>query len=240
MRASPNVRRSPDDWRMDAQAAVSHQQATATLSTAWTARFADGTVCDVAAEVAQSARDKHHAFLVGPATIYWLQTGECRRDVLEGEAARIAEEQGESKYVVLLALAALNSVTLDNERDVMELAKEALLGAEKQASEARRRHRRVLRRHASELRRAHGLGANGLISALAVPRHSRRPPLNAKHWGPRQMGAAICGGFKRDAIRLAGAYWVRPSEPLEPTAPIYQKVQLADPLEFWEEELANG
>ncbi len=32
--------------------------------TTWTARFADGTVCDVALEVAQSARDKYRAFLV--------------------------------------------------------------------------------------------------------------------------------------------------------------------------------
>ncbi len=80
--------------------------------TTWTARFADGTVCDVALEVAQSARDKYRAFLVGPSTIYWLQPGEDRREVLRAEARRIALELGSPFAKVLVLLAKLNQITI--------------------------------------------------------------------------------------------------------------------------------
>ncbi len=93
--------------------------------TTWTARFADGTVCAVAPQVAQSARDKHHAFLVGPATIYWLQPSEDRRKVLLAEARRIALEQGSAFSRVLALLAKLNRITIEAEPEVEQQADEA-------------------------------------------------------------------------------------------------------------------
>ena len=81
----------------------------------WTARFADGTACDVAPEVVQSARDKQQAFLVGPSAIYWLQPGEDRREALRAEARRIALEQGSAFPRVLVLLAKLNRITIEAE-----------------------------------------------------------------------------------------------------------------------------
>ncbi|MHB1841848.1 MAG: hypothetical protein ACYCO4_01835 [Sulfobacillus sp.] len=93
--------------------------------TTWTARFADGTVCDVAPEVVQSARDKQQAFLVGPATIYWLQPGEDRREVLRAEARRIALEQGSPFSRVLMLLAKLNRITIEAEPQAEQRAGDA-------------------------------------------------------------------------------------------------------------------
>ncbi|MHB1980968.1 MAG: hypothetical protein ACYCOS_04530 [Sulfobacillus sp.] len=104
---------------MDAQ----HQETD--QPTTWTARFADGTVCDVAPEVVQSARDKQQAFLVGPATIYWLQPGEDRREVLRAEARRIALEQGSPFSRVLVLLAKLNRITIEAEPEAEQQADDA-------------------------------------------------------------------------------------------------------------------
>ena len=203
VRASRAVEPGPDDWRMDAEVAAGHQQ-DARVAMAWTARCADGTVCDISIAEAQSAVDSRRALRVGRTAIRWLQPGEDRLEVLREEASRIAEEQEEPRHKVLLLLAGLNRLVIDADREAGRVAAEALVGVHERAVESRRRHRRILRRHARELRRAHGLRADSPISALAVPRHSRRPPLNAKHWGQRLMGAAVCGGFTRDAVRLAG------------------------------------
>ena len=203
MRAGRVVERASDDWRVDVEVAASHQRH-AQASTAWTARCADGTVCDVTTREAQSAIDSRRALRIGRTALRWLQPGEDRLDVLKEEASRIAEAQGEPQHKVLLLLAGLNRVAVDVGREAGREAAKALVGVYERAVEARRRHRLILRRHASELRRVHGLRAGDPISALAVPRHSRRPSLNGKHWGRRRVGAAICGGFTRDAVRLAG------------------------------------
>ncbi len=203
MRSGCVVGRTPDDWRVDAQVATRHRQ-DVQLCTAWTARCADGTVCDIATGEAQSALDSGRALRVGRVAIRWLQPGEDRLDVLRAEAARIAGEQGQPHHMVQLLLAKLNHVAVEVEPEAGPVAAATLVHVHEEATRARGTHRRILRRHASELRKAHGLRADDPISALALPRHARRPPLNAKHWGRMMMGAAICSGFTRDAVKLAG------------------------------------